>query len=776
MAAADAQPLLKLGPFLGLDVTKSGPTVEAGYATSASNANPTIIENALTAERGRINMTDLASVLASISVIFPVQYTYEGVLGQNNSSFPMYLVGGLTSGGTFAAYFYDPSNGAKHAITYSGTTPSTFSSFDQAVQFGGVVYLNNGYRIFCNQGTPLSPNFTAYAWQYPPPVAFGNVTVSGASAYSTGAVDTSSSGPISTTGVLTTVTPLSMTNIANGITVVIDSGDQQELLPVSGCTGTTFQITPLKTHDTGFIIQGGIAEEAVYYLFTRVTTMPDGTTSETSCDLNQFASPPSSYNGSSAGTFNIAPINGYTWSGTNALDGSTFSTNFYRSSNLQPTFFFVANSATLGLGATSTWTDISPDTAIVGNAQLQTRDQPPCVPGAYLPSNEASQYNYGAIAIHKGRIWFYGIVQTTSDNNVPEVQLWYSNLGTPWEFDQVNQVLLLQSDVINQYANYPLNDGSTTYDYVYGNDPLALGEVGSWLMAFSRRQEWTVYGDSPSNFLARQVFNIGCVSRHAVTPTTGGIFWLSENGAYWFDGSSPQFIDGTIRGLLQAQPGSPAVSVYDQRQATGFFSNLTWYLAFPTLGYTLSYATVQGRWLSMLPYAPAAPAAVAYTPAYPSQYSSTGTLGGINEVVAARGSKSTSIDWLFADPNNDLGSPQSCTWNGPVTFCGDDKDSLEKIFSHLTLTGPAQPGSAIVTLTVDDGVQSSTSNVFEWEIPDLSVNTRFITSVGDGVGGNLRGFTAQLSVELTGVAGQPAPQLWRVVAWGTMSRNLVIPA
>src|SRR6185312_12077783 len=145
----------------------------------------------------------------------------------------------------------------------------------------------------------------------------------------------------------------------------------------------------------------------------------------------------------------------------------------------------------------------------------------------------------------------------------------------------------------------------------------------------------------------------------------------------------------------------PALTVWDQRQATGFFSNMTWYLAFPTLGFTLPYATVQGRWLSMLPYAPAAPAAVAYLPADPSQYSPAGTYGGINEVVAARSGLSTSVDWLFADPTYDLGNPQTCTWTGPVTFSGDDKDSWEKIFSHLTLTGPAQPGSAVVTLTVD---------------------------------------------------------------------------
>lgn len=770
MAAAEVMPLLKLGPFIGLDLTSAGPYVEPGYATSATNANPSIIDKALTTERGRVEMADFSGTFTSVSVVVPVMQSSEFTPGMNGSSIPLYLVGGPTFSGAFGAVLYNPATGSSQTVTYSGSIPPALLPFDQAVQFGGVVYLNNGYRLFLNQQLPPGYVVGFRAWQYPPPVAFGNVTAVDTGAYSTGLVATVAGGPITTTGVPVTITPAAITNIVNGNLIVIDSGSQQEILTISGVTGTTFDVTNQLLHDTGFIIQAGLIGPATFeYLFTRLTTNPDGTTSETSCDPKQFASPPAVAIGSSTGSeVAVTCQNPLTWSGTNVLDGSTFTTNVYRSSTLQPTFFYVRN---VSGGAGTGFVDVSPDTAILGNAQLETRDQPPLVPGSYgtLPT----QFNFGSISIHKGRIWVYVIVQNISTLGVPEVQLWYSNLGRGWEFDQLNQVLLLQSDVVNSYADVLVLEGSTTYDNLYGNDPLAVAECGTFLMAFSRRQTWAIYGDAPANFLARQNFNIGCVSRHSVTPTTGGIFWLSENGSYWFDGSTPQYIDGGIRGLLSATPTSPAIQLSAQMQSTGFFSNMTWYLAFPTLDFTIGYYTVTGKWLSQIGYAPAGPAAVAYTPAYSNMYAPIAGYGGVNEVIAARKTLTTSVDWWFADPNFDLGGAQGVEWVGPATYCGEDKDGWEKVFSHITVTAPAQPGTVVVTLTVDPNSPTAKTRTFNF---DLSKGTRQISSVGDGQGGVLRGFIAQLSVFMLGAANpNPAPHIWKVTAWGTMSRNLTIP-
>jgi hypothetical protein len=304
-------------------------------------------------------------------------------------------------------------------------------------------------------------------------------------------------------------------------------------------------------------------------------------------------------------------------------------------------------------------------------------------------------------------------------------------------------------------------------------------ETGTILLALTRRQTWGVYGDSPSDFLQRQLFNIGCVAPFSITPALGGGYWLSENGTYFFDGSSPTYNADKINNYLRAIPGSPGapgsagIPVSAQLQACGSFFNLTYYLHFPTLQQTVGFHTVANEWLGTLPYAPAAPGAVCTVLASPNSSAAQQW----NEVVAAR-VNSTAVDWYFADANFDLGLAQTCSWDGGATFA--PTDSSEKQYRYMTLTGPLQPGSAIATLTVDPG--SNPPKQVVWVIPDLSTGqARKVRGCGvevDGQSALLRGFMAQLSVQLLGVTGQPAPQLWSVSVWGQTppDRNLVLPA
>jgi hypothetical protein len=745
MATDDFRPLLALAPFKGVDYTRAGTTIEPGRGAQATNCNSKITDGALLPERGRVSFVDLSAHVTAISVITEVMLFYA-----NASSIPGYLVGGITAG-NFVIYLYVPSFNLIQQITaYAGAN----LTYDQAVQFGGVVYFNNGYRLFLNQPVALaSYNWTLYFWQYPPPNAVANMLVSGSTAYSTGPVATTGTAPITTVGIPVTITPMDMTNIVDGNTIIIDSGAQQEWLVVSGTTGTTFNVTNQILHDTGFGIWGGVDEQTVYYVETKVTTMPDGTISETSVDLNQYATPPNSYNGAAGGSFNLNPSGSGSpiWSGTHT-DGLPYTTNLYRQSTLQPTWQLVAN-----LTGTGTFTDIAPNIALAGNVQLTPqRDAPPCVPGSY--GVDSNSYNYGSLLIYKGRVWVYLIAQDVSTNNVSQVQLWYSKDGRAWEFDQLTQVMLLDTDVVNQYAN-PANNFSSTYDSLYGNDPLALGSIGTWLMAQSKRQTWSVLGDDSSTFVARLVFNIGIVARHSGTDANGGRYWLSENGPYFFDGSAPKYIGDAVRGLLTSNATTPALAIKDQQQACGFFSNMAWYLAFPTLGYTLPYYTLDGEWLGTLPYAPAAAAASSFTPAYPAMYVAGFAGVGLNEVVAARYGAPGMVDFWFVAPNSDLGTPQTFSWNSPRTHSGEPK--YEKQYRFLTLDVPQdQYGSAIVRLAVDY------QTVFTWTVTDLSKSTRPIQSIGAAAGGELRGFIGQLSVELTGLPNQPAPQIWGCTCWG----------
>ena len=50
------------------------------------------------------------------------------------------------------------------------------------------------------------------------------------------------------------------------------------------------------------------------------------------------------------------------------------------------------------------------------------------------------------------------------------------------------------------------------------------------LIALTRRQTWAVYGDSPSDFLQRQILNIGCVAPYSIVGAIGGQFQAVEPG------------------------------------------------------------------------------------------------------------------------------------------------------------------------------------------------------------------------------------------------------
>jgi len=133
------------------------------------------------------------------------------------------------------------------------------------------------------------------------------------------------------------------------------------------------------------------------------------------------------------------------------------------------------------------------------------------------PSACLRETNLGALVIHKNRVWTF-VTQDNADTlNQPQIQLWYSNVDRPWEFDDTSQVLLMQSDVA-----VPPSGGVYQYNGLYGNEPRGLGKTGTVLVAFTIRETWAVYGDDQSTFVQRELFNIGCTSRHSITMAGGG--------------------------------------------------------------------------------------------------------------------------------------------------------------------------------------------------------------------------------------------------------------
>lgn len=439
MAAETKAVLLKLGPFKGVDYTSADLLLsaedeknDAGLAQNAINANATRNPGALMTERGRILAFDMAAVMTLITNVRAVTTINDA---------PLYLVQGMNGGAT-VSYYYDPVNRVILGPIVG------LSAFNDAIQFGAVVYTNAGQRLFLDAYpsgvSPGTGRLIAYQWGYPSFFWTGSLT------------------------------------------------------PTTG---------------------GALAPATYFYVFTRATTMPDGTVSETSVNPTQFASPATA---TVVGPNNAITLNNtIAWSGTNP-DGTAYATNVYRQSTLQAGYFFVVQ-LTGGVGVP--YTDVQSDASILSNpAVVVHRDQPPVVPGTNTGN---AGPNLGYLGIHKNRVFVLVTVQNSNTLGQPQVQAWYSNLGRGWEFNSATQVMLLQSDVT---ATAP--SGVVNYQGIYGNEPVGLGEVGTLLLAIKNRETWAVYGDDPSTFIQRNIFNIGGVSGASITPFLGGIGWLTHNGAY----------------------------------------------------------------------------------------------------------------------------------------------------------------------------------------------------------------------------------------------------
>lgn len=625
---ATAGVLLTLGPFKGLDTTSIGPYVDPTNAITATNANPHRFPSALTNELGRVNVTTIsAGVGAAISAIAPYI---------PSSSDQQMIVCTLLSG-TPSMFMYDPA-------TASQTQLETAIQFDQAIQYGGVLYTNGGQQY--SSANPAN----LYSWQYPPP---------------------------------------------DGVAL-------------------SYSVSQ---------VSGSSLIAATYaYAFTQVVTAPNsGFTQETSAtgDDTPF---PYSVTLTSSGNIQISG----TFAGTNA-DGSTFVTNVYRQSTNSPIFLLLTQ-----LTVNTPYTDTTPDSGIQGNPQLLVADPPP-----------VSSTNRGAITLHKERMWVYVLVQNAATNNLPQAQLWYSAVGQPWVFDEVNQVLLVNNSAI---PSSPAYTG-------YGDVPVGLASTSSFLMAFCERSSWVTYGDDETTFIARKLFTIGCQSRYSITVGEENVYWLSESGAYLFNGAAPQYISEPIRNTLFN------LSASDRQAAVGTYANKTWYLSFPTLNQTYAYWTQTGDWFGPLAYGTNA---AYFVPANPATY---GNASQINEVTAAR-TGTTFIDAWFAGGEVDLGSPQGVTWTSALTDSGHSE--AEKEYSFIGILAPIQTGFATVTLTIDPG--TNPAKTYSWVFDLSAQTTRQLRSVPP----DFRGFMAQLSVTFNSIVDASQPLIiYRVFAGGVLGRSWV---
>lgn len=727
MAQPDRKALVTVGPFKGLDNTTADLYVPAGTGNIALNTDTNRVNQGLTNAQGR-----------TLYYTFPGSGEIETVAFYNPLTNDPSAVVCIFTGSGYQTQVFDQSTMTAYEPANDGTY------FDQAVQFSQILYFNNGQQLQGNYPQSGSDPIPAlHPWQFPSP----------SGGYSTGPysgpfIDTTTTADftIPPFGGTVTVSVASGASFPNGTWVeIVGSHAMYGYVQTGGGTMNLVIVNvagpnsdpPGDTITTGATVYATMqGDNTYYYAITRVyATLPHIFTAP---DFSGYGPQETNAYGddypyplvNNSGLQNV--ISG-PFSGTSP-DGVPWTSNIYRLSTNQPSWYLLAANV-----SGTQYIDTQADQYILGNAQLVTTRDPPPV----------SADNLGAIEAHKDRMWCFAVVNNPDTNNQPQIQLWYSGEDRPWEFDSVNQVLLVGT------ADVPYQAGNSYTGYA--DLPVGLASLGSVLMAFKSRSTWTIWGQDQLDFVPIKAFDIGCLSRRSITKGPGFVFWLSEEGAYVYDGSTPTNITMIdVRKTLNATP----LSV--KQASVGSFANLTWYLSFPAAedsqSFTLAYYIPTKTWRT-LPYAMNA---CAYQPANPISYGATYLSG---QILASRNGGLSLDNWNTSE--NDLGASIAATWQTPLSNAG--QPAYRKIYEYIVLEAPHQPGAtATVTLTTDPGTAMETTFTRTF---DLSGPTRQIAAVSN----KPPGFLAQLSITFTTAVGQLDPTvIYSCSAWGYIEQELTI--
>jgi hypothetical protein len=802
MAKDELAPFLSLGPFLGMNTADAQPFVPQGYATLAKNANTYRHKGALMPERGRISLDDFGTYLANITVLTEITPTVNGV--EEN----WLLIQGTTNVGGLVTLVFNETTSAVNIV-------SNALVYTQAVQYGQIVYTNGGQKFFAGWGTndPNYPKF--YTWQYTgivpgadleaplapngsifqetrfyvftqvtllpdgtttetSPENFGNpsqITINSVNVGPNGNYITLTPGTLSAHGTfLVSGTPITgqyNNYIIGGTTIAVPQITGNT--PAEQAASDAFFLNQSTIFITAYNVVFNVAYSAAATIatgglltLTATNPGPQGNITTTSASTTGgdtlTAQQANLTGGSATGGVQFTGLNaGPNGQRTAGVDGTTYTTNIYAQSSLQEGYFLVGNAAT-----NNTFVDNTSDEDLATNTPLLLvdgsafqRDPPPLGPFG-VPVNRVIT-NLPFIGVWQNVMFvFTHIDANIIEGSPPTTQWWYSLPGQPDYFSSDTRALLLQDNIELGLAAQIGN----VFDYnaPVGDYAKACAPVGSYLMCCKRRETWLVYGNgtTASPFTQQRIFDFGTQSIRSVTACVGGAFFLTENGVYFFDGNTPQYEETKFRTV---NTDALNIRTNDSIRAVGVFSNMTYYLFYPTLGKGYGYNTITGEWMSELEYAPCNENAISFTPAENVTNASNTSL--INRVVSARYGLPSAVDFLFADPVNDLGSPQNVVFAGPDTDApGTD---FKKEYTCLTVYAPVQQGFVNVDLTVDGNLALTKSF-------DLSAQRPLIANF------HAQGFSAQITVTVQST-GTTVPEIWKVQVWGINppSRRLGTP-
>ncbi len=347
---------------------------------------------------------------------------------------------------------------------------------------------------------------------------------------------------------------------------------------------------------------------------------------------------------SSAGTFSL-PITvtdtGITLNGIVASADLQVSTiNIYRTGGSLGQWLFVASIP----NGTTTYTDTTADAALSAALPETLRRDPPPI--------------FLSIATYKERIWGFG---TTTDPSV----VYFSNYNEPWAFDLVQ-------------GFYPVDENN------FNDVAIGLVSIGSQLILFKSKSTYQVTGSTNADFQVNKLFDIGCRSRRSICTAYGVCWWISKQGIYQFDGSSPTNLsDG---GYQQSNIKSiiDSLSDTDFSDVTSFVYDRMVHFCFPTFNNTYFWDLRSQGWYSL---------GFALDQVYFDLESDTPVIGTDLEVQGQ-------IDLWFAGPG-DFGNPILAFILSRVTDSGTIEST--KDYRYIELQAPVQNGTVTISTTVDPG-------------------------------------------------------------------------
>lgn len=166
-------------------------------------------------------------------------------------------------------------------------------------------------------------------------------------------------------------------------------------------------------------------------------------------------------------------------------------------------------------------------------------------------------------------------------------QLFFTRVGGPTAGFPITDWQDPVSGLVNVISvGSPLEDG----DFI-----VALGRASGHLVIFKRRSVWVLYGTSPDDFVLRKIRTAnGCVDARSCCTTDAGVYFASQRGFEFFDGSRFHLLSGPVADdWLEFSNRGPAASTINHSYITvTALRNSYMHIAFGTDPTTVS--TVDG--------------------------------------------------------------------------------------------------------------------------------------------------------------------------------------